>query len=158
MKKLSLSDFTGGMVQRISPEDYNAGEWGLLKGFVPEDDKSIRSQWGIQNVGAVAESWTENGAIGGVANTAHLTAVYPIRSASGVYLVAIKQDGTVWWSRAADGDANYVASANTTWKRVIAAQNQGYEAGQPYTTQPEIFVESNPDYRFICEVPLEIYK
>jgi len=168
MKKLVLSDFTGGMIQRISPEDYATGEWGLLKGLIPEDDKRVRSQWGIQYVGDTAEEWTEDATPGGTLNDEHVTAVYPLQSNGKVYLVALKQDGTVWWAPAPEylsdvaGDgmitANYTQAANVPWKRITVAQNQGYQADEPWDNQPNIYVESNPDYRFICEIPLEVYK
>jgi hypothetical protein len=168
MKKLVLSDFTGGMIQRISPEDYAPGEWGLLRGLIPDDDKRVRSQWGIQSVGVPANDWTENGQIGGVANTAQVMSVYPLKSGGKVYLVAIKQDGTIWWAPSPEiiaglgGNpqitANYGQSSNIAWQRIQVAQNQGFQADEPYTSQPTIYVESNPDYRFICDVPLEVYK
>ena len=168
MKKLVLTDFTGGMIQRVSPEDYATGEWGLLKGLIPEDDKRVRSQWGIQYVGGVTETWLEPAALGGLANTSHMVSVYPLQSGGRVYLIGIKQDGTVWWApspeiiaeQAANPELNatYSQSESVVWQRIVVAQNQGYIANEPYNEQPNIYVESNPDYRFICDVPLEVYK
>ena len=70
MNRITLSDFGGGMVQRVSPNDYKQGEWGYLSGFVPEDDRTLRSQWPIQSVGNSGDEnsrdWLKGGSVGTV--------------------------------------------------------------------------------------------
>lgn len=172
MKKLTLSNFSGGMVQRISPDDYTPGEWGYLQGFVPEDDKTIRSQWGIQSIGGEAREWVgtdvtfeTNGAgklvpvfATGSVNTSDVISIYPLTSGNGTYMVAIKEDGTVWWAKMPESDADYTTANAVVWEQIVVAQNRGFSIYESYLTQPYILVESNPDYRFICDLPLEVYK
>lgn len=172
MKKISLTNFSRGMVQRISPDDYTSGEWGYLQGFVPEDDKTIRSQWGIQSIGGEAREWVgtnvtfdTNGAgklvpvfATGSVNDSDVISIYPLTSGTGTYMVAIKEDGTVWWAKMPESDADYTTANAVVWEQIVVAQNRGFSIYETYLTQPYILVESNPDYRFICDIPLEVYK
>jgi hypothetical protein len=51
VEKFELSDFSGGQQERFSAADFKPNEWARLKGFVVEDDRTIRSQWSIQDIG-----------------------------------------------------------------------------------------------------------
>lgn len=166
MKKFTISDFSGGMVERTSPDDYRTGEVGRMFGFIPEDDQSIRTQWGIQSIGygnAEDLTWGIDWSGTNNNNNAHLTSVYPIRGADGVFLVALKDDGSIWWCKAPSGQATFDEidiSSPLMWTELsgLPAQNQGYDQDLSFDVQPEILIERNPDYRFICELPFEIYK
>jgi len=176
MQRVTLSDFTGGMVQRISPDDYNKGEWGYIEGFVPENDRTLRSQWGIQSVGNNgpaaasgsddnARNWLANGTTGAI-DTSDVISIYPLRASSGVFLVAIKANGTVWWTKASASDAAFATTNACVWKKVgydasdakCYAVNPGHSIYQDYLNQPKIEIEANVDYRFICDLPFEVYK
>lgn len=160
MKKYTISDFSGGMVERISPDDYKPGEVGRMYGFVPEDDQSIRTQWPIQSIGSGS---SEDTGWGSSDNIYHLTAVYPIRGYNGVYLIATKEDGSIWWAKAPSGQDTFDVGTDNSkclWNELTGtnATNQGFKATASYTAQPYPIIEKNPDYRFICELPFEIYK
>ena len=166
------------MVQRTSPDDYKKGEWGYLQGFVPENDTTMRSQWPIQSVGNFgpdgasgsdddARNWKPDGRDGTEpVDTSDVISVYPIRAASGTFLIAIKANGTIWWTKASASDADYSTTNACDWKRVgynstdncSYAENKGFSIYQDWDNQPNIIVEVNPDYRFICDLPLEVYK
>jgi hypothetical protein len=40
-----LDDFSGGEVDYFSSLEFNQGQWSLLKGFVFDKEKRLRSQW-----------------------------------------------------------------------------------------------------------------
>ena len=173
MKRITLNDFSGGMLQRISPDDYEKGQWGWLQGFVPENATTIRSQWPIQTManeeGTTAENWSPDGNMFSSSeptDTSAVISVYPIQSTSGVFLVAIKANGTLWWLKAPDYDAPTSVAISGAWKRIgynaatnnSEAENLGFNIYNTVANQPKIVIEENPDYRFICELPLEVYK
>ena len=170
MKKISITDFSSGMVQRTAPDDYKPGEVGYMYGFVPEDDQSIRSQWpiqsmGLDNVEGNLGEWITTSS--GYDPDSHLVAVYPLRGSDGVFLVALREDGSLWWAKAPASNADYGDTAGVYWTELtgdfgdtntVTARNQGYDVLADENNQPSIWVERNPDYRFICDVPLEVYK
>jgi hypothetical protein len=176
MQRVTLTDFIGGMVERISPDDYNKGEWTWLEGFVPENDRTIRSQWALQSIGNYGPGDAEGGAksarnwlaggIDGNIDTSDVISVYPLRASTGVYLVAIKANGTLWWTKAPAGNAPYTDANACVWKRIgyraadgkCYAVNKGFSIYSTYDNQPDIEIENNPDYRFITELPFEVYK
>lgn len=232
MKQIILSDFTGGINEVQSPDDFTSNQWALLHGFVPRNADSFESQWPIQSLGAIGESWVEptfnvesyfildnvvtvtmlsscfyhvgdsilfDGAEGlnglftvsavtsgtefkfnytaadlelvetlattvrifeqEVSNS-HIVGVFPLQSPEGDYLVATKSDGSIWWTKTPADNADYITTGITEWNRITVAKNQGYEYDNtdPYVTQPDIEIERNPDYRFISEIPFEVYK
>jgi len=93
-------------------------------------------------------------------------AIYPLRSQFGVFIVAIKTNGTIWWTKAADDFEDYTTSNNCVWTKVgydpatekSYAENKGFSIYANYDNQPDIEIEENTDYRFICELPFEVYK
>lgn len=163
MGNISITNFSAGMVQRTSPEDYNTGEVGKLVGLVLENDGLLRSQWPIQTIGNTTED--------AFYDNISITAIHPLKSNLGTFLVAIKADGSLWWTRAPLSSATYLEANNSSgdndivWWRLTSApsstknaENQGYHETNVYTEQPNIPVEKNPDYRFITELPFDVYK
>ena len=163
MKKITLSDFSGGMIQRVAPDDYAAGEWGALLGFVPDGDKSIRSQWPIQSIGgttdesAEGETW-ENNSLYNATRHNVVKAIYPLQSTVGIFLVAIMENGAIWWAKAPASGAAFGTANGVQWNPITQATNRGLDITKTAINQPTIDIEDNPDYRFICDMPFEIYK
>jgi hypothetical protein len=171
MGNVSITNFSAGMVQRTAPEDYNTGEVGKLVGLILENDGLLRSQWPIQTIAPVADPFYTDGI--------SITAIYPLKSNVGTYLVAIKADGSLWYTKTPSAGATHTEAktGDTAWYRLTSeidtitevegnlvytydryAENQGYNEFGLYNTQPKIPVEKNPDYRFITDLPFDVYK
>lgn len=148
MNKLTLSDFSGGIQEASGPGDFTERQWSQLKGFVPESEVSFVSQWPAQIIG------TETG----------FKAVYPLSSPVGTFLVGIKapdelDEGTIWWCKAPASDALYTETDDVVWTQITTAQNVGVKVGDnDKADQPALTITPNPDFRFICSIPFEVYK
>lgn len=148
MNKLTLSDFSGGIQEASGPGDFTERQWSQLKGFIPESEVSFVSQWPAQIIG------TETG----------FKAVYPLPSPLGTFLVGIKapdelDEGTIWWCKAPASDALYTETDDVVWTQITTAQNVGVKVGDnDKADQPAITITPNPDFRFICSIPFEVYK
>lgn len=147
MQKISLSDFSGGLQEATGPNDFTPRQWSEIKGFLPNSEVVLESQWPAQQVGAD----------GG------FQFVVPIPSAAGTFLVGVKapgeaDEGTVWWAKAPDPDADYVTSSSTNWTQLTAAENVGVTPNSTSSAaQSAIDIVPNPDFRFITYVPLPLY-
>jgi hypothetical protein len=142
MRKLTINDFSGGIQESTVSDDFSPRQWAQLKGIIPDSELNFESQWPIQTVGT---SFTD------------VRAVYPLPSTIGTFLVAIKTNGTIWWTKAPNPDAAYTVSNAISWTQITTAANLGWASGNN-TTQPTRSVLANPDYKFICAVPLEVFK
>jgi len=150
MKNFVISDFSGGLLETNNPEDFKGNTWSKLKGFIPRNSYTMESQWPIQSVGAVGSAWT--------GNAEQIKAVYPLQSVMGVFLIALKEDGSLWWSKAPLVNDNYATANAVTWTRLTTCENYGYDEYDNETQPNKISVTSNPDYRFITSLPFEVFK
>lgn len=148
MQKITLSDFSGGIQEATGPGDFTERQWAKLKGFIPQSEAVFESQWPAQQVGSD----------GG------FQFVVPLPSSAGTFLVAVKapgepDEGTIWWAKAPDSEANFVSANNTTWTQIINAENKGLNPqSSAGASQGNITITPNPDFRFISYIPLEIYQ
>jgi hypothetical protein len=148
MKKLTLSDFSGGIQEASGPGDFTKRQWAQLKGIVPESEVSFVSQWPCQQIGT----------------TSGFKAVYALPSPLGTFLVGIKgpsemDAGTIWWCKAPASSALYTAADDVVWTQITTAENVGVKVGDnDAVDQPTITITANPDFRFLCAVPFEVYK
>ena len=148
MNKLTLSDFSGGIQEATGPGDFTPRQWSQLKGVVPESEVVFASQWACQQIGT----------------TTGFKAVYPLASPVGTFLVGIKAPGemdagTIWWCKAPASNAVYTVADDATWAQITTAQNVGVKVGDnDKADQPAITITANPDFRFLCPIPFEVYK
>jgi hypothetical protein len=142
MNKLTLTDFTGGLLELTSAEDFSARQWSILKGFVHRGTEVLETQWPVQTLGT------------GGTNT-DMQAVFPLSCESGQYLVAIKTDGTLWWCQAPAHNASYTTANSTVWGQVTTVKNVGWAAAP--AAQPTLSLTANPELRFICAVPVKAF-
>jgi hypothetical protein len=153
MQKITISDFSGGIQEAISPDDFTSRQWAELVGVVPRDETTFTTQWPAQRLGNITD----------------VNAVFPLESSSGTFLVAIKTNGTLWWSKVVASSADYVAANAMVWAQLTTAANKGFQrdvslnwqAAPPTpttVTQPDISVTSINDYKFITGLPFEVYK
>lgn len=139
MENITLNDFSGGMVENVSPTDFSPRQWAELKGFVPSVDGVMESQWAFQKVG-----YNSNG--NGDFVNLHAVSVSE-RSTSPVYLLGIKSNGTLWFTRLGSTEQTQTSLLNNvTWYQV--AEVTGDVAP----------VLSNSNARFLCDLPFEGYK
>ena len=136
MKKVTINDFSGGIQESTVPDDFSARQWAQLKGIIPSSELNFESQWPMQTIGS---SFTG------------VRGVYPLVATTGTYLIAVKTDGTIWWSKSPAVTAAYTVANAVTWTQLTTAENKD-SAGST------ISIQSNTDYKFICTVPLQTYK
>ena len=142
MKKITLNDFSGGIQELTSPVDFTSRQWAQLHGIVPRNARIFESQWPIQTIG-----------------TAHtgFTAVWPLVCEAGVYLIGIKgAAGTLWWAKAPSHNDAYGTSNLVSWTQITAVENYKWTAGNVAQTLDTLV--NNPEYRFLCSVPVQAYK
>lgn len=136
MKKITINDFSGGIQESTVPDDFSSRQWAQLKGLIPSSELNFESQWPMQTLGS---SFTS------------VRAVYPLVATTGTYLVAIKTDGTLWWAKSPATTATFTTANAVSWTQLTAAQNKDVGGNT-------INIQSNTDYKFICTVPLQVYK
>jgi hypothetical protein len=76
----------------------------------------------------------------------------------GIFLVALKEDGTLWWTKAPQINDDYSTANACTWTRLTNCENYGWDANDNETQPNKLTVTSNPDYRFITSIPFELFK
>jgi hypothetical protein len=142
MRKITSSDLSGGIQESTVSDDFSPRQWAQLRGLIPKDERTFESQWGIQTIGT---SFTA------------VRAVFPLPSSDGTYLVAIKNDGSIWWSKPTSPSLGYAAANAVTWTQITTASNVAWATGDS-ATQPSITIKNNIHYKFICATPVEVYK
>ena len=162
MQKFTQSDFSGGIQESLVPEDFSPSQSTILSGFMPISSTIMQTQPPLQQIGSKSQNWRDHN---GELNYSYVKSIYPLQSTAGIFLVAIKQDGSVWWTKDAANTASHTVTNGLTWTELYLAENKGF-AWSPtndYTkhvpgSQPDITLERNPDYKFICDIPFEVYK
>ena len=115
MQRIDLTDFSGGINEQYSSDNFTPRQWSRLKGFVMDTDQTLRTQWAAQSVG------------GSSAITNGVKAVAGFTGSSASYLVAIATDGYVWYATAPSDTANYTVANAVTWtKLTTVAANTDY--------------------------------
>lgn len=139
MQKQTISDFSGGIQESFSPDDFSGRQWSQLKGIVPVNQSTFQSQWPAQSLSDAVD----------------FNAVFPLESPSGTFLVGLKLDGTIWWAKVPPTSAVYTVANDTVWYQLTAAENVGIaatEGGRAISVYP------NQDFRFITGLDFEVYK
>lgn len=125
MQRVDMNDFTGGISEQLASDNFSARQWAKLKGFVMDTDLTMRTQWAAQSVG------------GSTAITSGAKAIAGFTGSSNSYLVAVANDGYIWWATAPSDTANYTVANAVSWTKLSA-------------------IAQNTDYRFITEVLLPV--
>lgn len=152
MQRISIADFSGGIQESTSPDDFTGRQWAQLRGFAPRDETTFQSQWPAQRLGSITD----------------VAAVFPLETASGTYLIATKTNGTLWWCKVPAQSVDFTVANATTWQQIITAANKGFarqddnvwvtNTTETTLAQPTINITSIPDYKFITALPFEVYK
>ena len=144
MQKITITDFTGGIQEAVSPNDFSPRQWAQLKGIVPSSNVNFETQWAIQTIGS------ESG----------FQAIYPLTSTDGVFLVGIKTNGTLWWATMPDSKAAYGTANAVSWTQITTAKNTGwaFDPGGTNPSQAAGAIQANVNYKFLCSVPVPVYK
>jgi hypothetical protein len=142
MQEIAVTDFSGGVVENVSPSDFTDRQCAQLKGFIPSSQAIMETQWPMQKLGEAT--------IGSSGNNRNFSAVFPLTTADGVFLIAIKHDtgtnaGSIWWAEAPGVGASNTACMNTVWRRITTDTSGGN-------------VVSNFNYRFLTDLTYEVYK
>ena len=125
MQRVDINDFTGGINEQLAADNFSERQWAKLKGFVMDTDLTMRTQWAAQSIG------------GSTAITGGAKAIGGFTGSSNSYLVAIANNGKLWWAIAPSDTANYTTANAVSWTELSA-------------------ITANTDYRFITEVLLPV--
>lgn len=138
MKRLTLSDFSGGQNEVFYPREFSPNQWHHLVGMVITEDGLPRSQYPVQRIGNFP------------AND-HFYKLHSIVTSVGTFLLAITRLGRLYWCKAPDAEATYTTANAITWTQLTTAENYTYTTtGNP---AKETIVD-NPYLRFICDLPV----
>ena len=145
MQKYVINSFSGGIQESTAAADFSQRQWAQLKGIVPRNELTFESQWPVQTIGT---------------SFSNFVAVYPLAAESGLYLTAIKSDGTLWWATAPAPDQvyNHVTVNGATWYQITTAQNRTWDTSLGLSANALIPVQANTEYRFVCAIPFQVYK
>jgi hypothetical protein len=159
MKSVSISDFSGGMQEASSPNDFTNRQWAKLKGIIPGDNTTFESQWAAQSFPTSATG------VPAIPNC-KLSQVYPLESSLGTFLVGIQEDGHIIYAKIPPPEAEQSVCNNIKWRYCATANyrfdNTGNSTpGYPNGTILQVaapFPTPIPDRRFITPLPFEVYK
>ena len=106
MKKITLSDFSGGYKTAFAADDFAANQWARLKGFILVKPTVMRSQPPLQRVG------TEAG----------FREIRPLVAADGTqFLIGIKENGELWRCAVPAVSSTYTTVNSATWTRLTSS-------------------------------------
>ena len=141
MKKINITDFSGGIQEAYSPDDFTPRQSSVLKGFIPKDVNTFQSQWPCQSLSAIENQPAMNG-------------LFPLESSVGTFLVGISTDGRLYFTKVPPTNAAR-SSFNCTWTEILVSDTYGHlSSGSPSYD----LVPSHADYRFLTGLSLEVYK
>lgn len=156
MKSVSITDFSGGIQESTSPNDFTNRQWAKLKGVIPSNNTTFESQWAAQSFP------TTSSAIPNV----RLSQVFPLESALGTFLVGIMEAGDIVWAKIPPPEEEQSVANNIIWRYAQSADfvventlasTPSYPNGSiPQANVPRPF--PYPDRRFITTLPFEVYK
>jgi hypothetical protein len=141
MKKISITDFSGGIQEAYSPDDFTQRQSSVLKGFIPKDVNTFQSQWPCQSLSAVE-------------NQPAMSGLFPLESSVGTFLVGISTDGRLYFTKVPPTNA-VRSSFNCTWTEITDSETYGYSSTG---AQVQDTAKPHSDYRFLTGLSLEVYK
>ena len=139
MKRLTLSDFSGGQNEVVFPREFSPNQWHHLVGMVLTEDGLPRSQYPVQRIGTFPAG-------------DHFYKLHSIVTSVGTFLLAITRLGRLYWCKAPDAEATYTTANAITWTRLTEAENYTYTTAG--NASKEAIVD-NPYLRFICDLPVQ---
>jgi hypothetical protein len=124
VRPIRLSDFSGGISEIFSSEDFAADSVAVAQGFVLESSVALRSQWPLQRLGSDTD-WV---AVRGFASGSD-------------YLIGIKSNGTVWWAIAPAVGATSPTITWTQFTSLTSATNYRFIAEIPFQKSTQTVTE-----------------
>jgi hypothetical protein len=173
MRKISIANFSGGIQEATSPDDFSDRQWAKLRGIIPRDSSTFESQWAGQSLNNPKTSGGDD---------INLELIQPLESEHGTFLVGISGTGAIYWAKLPDASESYTTNNNIVWRELFASTNVGFnnigwdsptfpngDIEQPpinqagtYPTETNGFVTTGftllPGARFVATFPLELYK
>lgn len=141
MKKITINDFSGGIQEAYSPDDFTPRQSAVLKGFVPKDVNTFQAQWPCQSLSAIEDQPGMNG-------------VFPLESSVGTFLVGIGTDGEIYFTKVPPTNAAR-NTFNCKWTKITVSDTYDYRSDGSYTRD---LVKPHKDYRFLTGLSVEVYK
>ena len=136
METITINDFSGGVVENVSPTDFSPRQWAELKGFVPESDAIMQSQWPLQLMGSPTRE-------GGLNNNTNFQGCQALATGDGLFIIAIRENGDLFYCKAPSPQAPHSTTAAVIWYPIASASGT-------YRT--------NPNIRFLTSLNFEAYK
>jgi len=141
MKKITINDFSGGIQEAYSPEDFTPRQSSVLKGFIPRDVNTFQSQWPCQSLSDIEDQPAMNG-------------IFPLESSVGTFLVGISTDGRIYFTKVPPTTAAR-NTFNCVWTEITDSETYGYSSTG---NQVKDTVKAYANYRFLTGLSLEVYK
>ena len=105
MKKIDITDFSGGINLRYSPEDFEPNENFQLTGLLITNENTLRSQPPCQVIGSVGD----------------FKEIKPLVNTDGTaYVIGIKENGEVHYTLVPTAGATYTTTAAQSWTRITS--------------------------------------
>jgi hypothetical protein len=149
MKSIVISDFSGGIQESTSPDDFSRNQWAKLRGVIPKNSTTFESQWGAQSFPTTSAEVTN----------AKLNQVFPLESSVGTFLVGIQEDGHIVWAKIPPADSTQTFANQIIWRTASPKNfslNTAGDGSVEQTLSDAIF--PYPDRRFLTTLPFEVYK
>lgn len=154
MKSVSITDFSGGIQESTSPNDFTNRQWAKLKGVIPSNNTTFESQWAAQSLPTTTLS------------NAKLSQVFPLESALGTFLVGVLEAGDIVWAKVPPAEVEQEDANRIIWRY---AQSADFVVENTLSSTPSYpngsITQANvarpfpyPDRRFITTLPFEVYK
>lgn len=138
METITISDFSGGVIENVSPTDFSPRQWAELKGFVPDSDVVMRSQWALQRMGNPYFSDDSN-------NNRNFQGCQTLATNDGLFIIGIRNNGDLFYCKAPTPEAPYTAGESVIWYEITEALGGGV-------------YRKNANIRFITSLNFEAYK
>jgi hypothetical protein len=138
MKKIDITDFSGGINLRFAPEDFKPNENFQLTGLLITNENTLRSQPPCQVIGTEFD----------------FKEIKPLVNSDGTaYVIGIKDNGQVFYTLVPSAGAIYSATSSQAWTRITAINgsatltvttNHHIISNFAFTTPPPIPVQTVP--------------
>lgn len=138
MENITINDFSGGVVENVSPTDFSPRQWAELKGFVPESDAIMQSQWPLQRMGTEKKT-------GDINNNTNFQGCQTLPTGDGLFIIAIRNNGDLFYCKASGPESVYSTTDAVIW----------YPVGQASGSSAYV---NNTNIRFITALNFESYK
>lgn len=143
MKKITINDFSGGIQEAYSPDDFTPRQSSVLKGFIPRNANTFQSQWPCQSLSSLGQF------------DPRFNGIFPLESSVGTFLVGITRSGELYWAKVPSTTAAKTSFV-CTWSLLEDAENYGYSSTEDQTQ--DSITNTHTDYRFLTGLSLEVYK